>query len=91
MAAETEYLKLGMPKSTEAVLESLNVFNANAETIDAFAKNAQEAMDRLDAEKANKAYMVTFFEELKALIQSNDTEGVIALLDQAILDNSILA
>ena len=41
--------------------------------------------------KADKAYMVTLFEELKEAILAGDTDKVIALLDQAILDYSILA
>lgn len=45
----------------------------------------------LSEEKADKAYMVALFEELKALIQGGDIDGAIALLDRAILDNSVLA
>lgn len=54
------------------------------------AENA-EAISQLSEEKADKAYMITLFEELKALIISGDIESAVALLDHAILDNAVLA
>lgn len=43
------------------------------------------------ADKADKAYIIGVFEELKALIESGNTAGAIAVLDAAILDMAILA
>lgn len=51
----------------------------------------QETVGNLQTTKADKAYMVELFEELKALILAGNTAGAIAVLDQAILDTSILA
>lgn len=45
----------------------------------------------METSKADKTYMVELFEQLKALILAGDTTGAIALLDQAILDQAVLA
>lgn len=52
---------------------------------------SQETVGRLETTKADKTYMVALFEELKVLILAGNTEGAIAVLDQAILDTAILA
>lgn len=49
------------------------------------------AVATLDEVKADKAYMVSLFEQLKELILAGDVTGAIAVLDQAILDQAILA
>lgn len=41
--------------------------------------------------KADRVYMVELFEELRALILAGNTDDAVALLDQAILDNAVLA
>jgi hypothetical protein len=51
----------------------------------------EEELDEMDRNKADKAYMVELLAELKALILAGNTEAAIAVLDQAILDNTILA
>ena len=62
-----------------------------------YAADAKETGDRLTnlskeiADKADKAYIIGVFEELKALIESGNTAGAIAVLDAAILDMAILA
>lgn len=52
---------------------------------------SKERVDTLAEEKADKAYMITLFEQLKELILAGDLPGAVAVLDQAILDNSVLA
>ena len=42
-------------------------------------------------EYAEKSYIVSVFEELKALIKAGNTDGAIAVLDSAILDLAVLA
>lgn len=54
-------------------------------------EKARSDIAALSEGKADKAYMVALFEELKALILSGDTESAVALLDHAILDNAVLA
>lgn len=58
---------------------------------DNIAAASQEDLERLDDSKADKAYMTVLFEQLKALILAGDTSGALAVLDQAILDQAILA
>ena len=55
------------------------------------AKATGKAIAELTEDKADKVYMVSLFEELKTLILNGDTSGAVALLDQAILDQSVLA
>ena len=55
------------------------------------AKAVGDAINQILEEKADKAYMVQLFEELKTLIQSGNTESAIAVLDEAILDLTRLA
>ena len=50
-----------------------------------------ELLNEQKEAKADKAYMVELFNELKALILAGNTETAIAVLDQAILDNAVLA
>lgn len=52
---------------------------------------SKERVDTLAEEKADKAYMIDLFEQLKELILAGDLPGAVAVLDQAILDNSVLA
>lgn len=52
---------------------------------------SKETVDALAEGKADKAYMITLFEQLKELILAGDVPGAVAVLDQAILDNSVLA
>ena len=58
---------------------------------DNIAAASQEDLERLDDSKADKAYMTVLFEQLKALILAGDISGALAVLDQAILDQAILA
>lgn len=58
---------------------------------DNIAAASQEDIGRLDDSKADKAYMTVLFEQLKALILAGDISGALAVLDQAILDQAILA
>lgn len=58
------------------------------------AAKVGEKINQLSGEivnKADKAYIVGVFEELKALIEAGNTAGAIAVLDAAILDMDILA
>ena len=58
------------------------------------AADAAETGSRLEElakDKADKTYVIELFEELKALILNNSTGTNVALLDQAILDNTVLA
>lgn len=51
----------------------------------------EKEVDELSEQKADKAYVVAIFEELKTLIQNGQTDSAIAVLDKAILDLSVLA
>lgn len=65
---------------------------ADAEkSVNDFKTEISDDIAALSEEKADKAYMVALFQELKALILSGDTESAVALLDHAILDNAVLA
>ena len=77
------------------VSEMLNTFRGPAgpqgpagSDADVTAQNIERA---LGYTPADKTYMVASFEELKALILAGNTEAAIAVLDQAILDNAVLA
>lgn len=48
-------------------------------------------VDGIAEKMADKEYIVSLFNELKELIQSGDIPGAVAVLDKAILDNSVLA
>ena len=58
---------------------------ANAEV------TAESIKEALGYTPADKDYVISVFEELKELIKNENTEGAIAVLDQAILDLSKLA
>lgn len=45
----------------------------------------------MEEEKADKEFVVSIFEQLKALIEAGKTDEVIAVLDEAILDLAVLA
>ena len=49
------------------------------------------AINQLSEEKADKEFVVSIFEQLKALIEAGKTDEVIAVLDEAILDLAVLA
>ena len=49
------------------------------------------AINQLSEEKADKEFVVSIFEQLKALIEAGKTDEVIAVLDEAILDLTVLA
>lgn len=51
----------------------------------------QQEQARTNIGTVSKAYLVAVFEELKELILAGDMDGVIAVLDQAILDNTVIA
>lgn len=62
------------------------------EAVDNYLDSNTEIAKTEDLEKkADKDYVVSVFEELKELIKNGDTDGAIAVLDQAILDLSTLA
>lgn len=67
----------------QSIASALGYTPADAEDVSALSDEI--------ANKADKAYMVTLFEDLKALILAGDTDGAVALLDQAILDSAVLA
>ena len=69
--------------------DSASVAEHNTDT-EAHA-DIREIMSTLSADKADKAYVISVFEELKTLITNMDTAGALAVLDNAILDLSILA
>lgn len=69
----------------------MNAATDRANSAAASAEAASASIQSDLASKADKAYMVALFEELKALILSGDTESAVALLDHAILDNAVLA
>lgn len=50
----------------------------------------RQDIDLLSEEKADRAYVAALFEQLRALILAGDTDGAVALLDQAILDHAVL-
>lgn len=62
-----------------------------AQARDNIGAASKESVEQLFDEKVDKSYMVSIFNELKQLILSGNTGGAIAVLDQAILDNTILA
>lgn len=68
----------------------INDKTPSTETVYSSEKIEQE-LGKMNRDKADKAYMVELFAELKALILAGNTEAAIAVLDQAILDNTILA
>ena len=45
----------------------------------------------MEEEKADKEFVVSIFEQLKALIEAGKTDEVIAVLDEAIFDLAVLA
>jgi hypothetical protein len=49
------------------------------------------AINQLSEEKADKEFVVSIFEQLKALIETGKIDEVIAVLDEAILDLAVLA
>lgn len=55
------------------------------------AKTIGNKINDLTSEKVDKSYIITVFEELKTAIQNGETEAAVAVLDNAILDLSILA
>jgi hypothetical protein len=78
-------------KSQQAAEAASNRAEAAADSIVEGSTWIHAAIDALEKEKADKTYMVTLFEELKSLILAGNTESAVALLDQAILDNAVLA
>lgn len=58
-------------------------------TKEGFAADAAAVGDALGKLPSNE-YIVSVFEELKALIESGNTDGAIAVLDEAILDLAVL-
>ena len=61
-----------------------NIGAANASDIDT-------AVSQISKEKADKEFVVSIFEQLKALIEAGKTDEAIAVLDEAILDLAVLA
>ena len=68
-----------------------NVTSENIAKALGYTPVSAEFVAELIEAKADKAYMVSLFEQLKELILAGDTPGAIAVLDQAILDQAILA
>ena len=64
---------------------------ADAQTVAQELDSMDQAISRMEQKKADREYIVQVFEELKALILACDTGGAVALLDQAILDQAVLA
>lgn len=88
-------MSMSMTMKTEQKLDvsaMLNTFRGPqgpaGSDADVTAQNIERA---LGYTPADKTYMVALFEELKALILAGNTEAAIAVLDQAILDNAVLA
>lgn len=52
--------------------------------------SVQNAINELDNNKAEKSFVITVFEQLKTLIEAGQTGDAVAVLDQAILDLSVL-
>lgn len=74
------------PKGDGANVTAQNITNALG-----YAPASEAAVDELSIGKADKAYMVALFEQLKELILAGNVSGAVAVLDQAILDQAILA
>lgn len=74
------------PKGDGANVTAQNITNALG-----YTPASANDLDALEWVKADKVYMVSLFEELKALILAGDVTGAIAVLDQAILDQAVLA
>lgn len=74
------------PKGDDANVTAQNITNALG-----YTPASANDLDALEGAKADKVYMVSLFEELKALILAGDVTGAIAVLDQAILDQAVLA
>lgn len=69
---------------TDSTLSKAGVAADGKVTGDRIGQLSKEIVD-------HKAYVVSVFEELKALIEAGNTTGAIAVLDKAILDLSVLA
>lgn len=80
-----------MVAATKDATDAAEAANEAAESVNGFKTEIRDDIAALSEKKADKAYMVALFEELKALILSGDTESAVALLDHAILDNAVLA
>lgn len=61
------------------------------EEVDNLLIEKANAINQLSEEKADKEFVVSIFEQLKALIEAGKTDEVIAVLDEAILDLAVLA
>ena len=61
------------------------------EEVDNLLIEKANAINQLSEEKADKEFVVSIFEQLKALIEAGKTDEVIAVLDEAIFDLAVLA
>lgn len=77
--------------SPDAIANAVNAYMQEHPVDGVTKEELDQAVNQLAQQKANKEYMVALFNELKALILAGDTAAAVAVLDQAILDNTILA
>ena len=79
--------------SAEAVLYTPQTLTAEqqAQARSNIGAASADDVSGLSKEKADKEFVVSIFEQLKALIEAGKTDEAIAVLDEAILDLAVLA
>lgn len=81
----------GDPGEKGAPGSDATVTAANIESALGFKPASADDVSELSKEKADKEFVVSIFEQLKALIEAGKTDEAIAVLDKAILDLAVLA
>ena len=76
--------------SLEEELEDARI-DKDGNTHDNVGEHIRNVTSRLSEQKADKSYIISVFNELKALIQNGENDSAVAVLDEAILDLSTLA
>ena len=71
-------------------LEADNIQDAIDELVNTRIAEIELSIAQLNTDKAEKNYVVAIFEQLKELIQTGEVGNAVAVLDQAILDLSVL-
>jgi hypothetical protein len=77
--------------SPDAIENAVNAYMQEHPVDGVTKEELAQTVNQFSQQKADKEYMVALFNELKALILAGDTAAAVAVLDQAILDNTILA
>ena len=74
----------------DAELEDARI-DKDGNTHDNVGEHIRNVTSQLSEQKADKSYIISVFNELKALIQNGENDSAVAVLDEAILDLSTLA